>query len=496
MRRAPSAAGLLLVLLVSSVIATACAGERATLEEASAAREVEPETDTADSVDGVGVDPVEEIEPITLRLAVATDWSGDPADAGPASLVTRVLADLLHEGVTSIEVDGTIVPGLAERWFVTPDRLQWTFVFPDELADGLGEPLTARDIMHSLEAVAARGVADQAATSLTMISGWVAHMNGESGGVAGISAPDDTTLVIELDRPYELLLGVLASPAFGITGSTDSGVTRTTGAYRYGDDDATLVSVDPAAHVSAIELVRSDASGADLLAEGRVDWVVLRPGEGDDALPGDIVRQPLDLRIGVAVRLPDRDQRAALLSAIDPLAATAALSTLNALINPVASEDPEGLPSSVSVDVPAGVLASVAEALVVRLEELGVAVEAIVSDAGAFADRVASGEAQVFPVVIAGGSADGESTLRVSAPGGLDDVIGFESVERVEMVNAIGAELDADARGLLIDVLEASLLDEGLLLPIGQFEVRIGIGPDMDGLRHRADGTLVFGQLG
>ncbi len=490
MRRVLVSAGRLLAVLVAiSIVAAGCAGERPTLEDSGAAREVDLDADLDQLTDE---DPltVEAIEPVTLRLGVGTEWTGVPADAGPASLVSRVLADLLHEGLTRIGDDGDVEAGLAERWFVTEDRLTWTFVFPDDLVDGLGVPLDARNVMHSLEAVAARGGSDQAATALTMISGWTAHMGGESGGVAGISAPDDTTLVIQLDRPYELLLLALASPAFGITGSTDDGAIRTTGAYAYADDPNLLEAVDPDAAVRRIELVRVDGDGVDLLAEERVDWVVLRSGQGGDSLPGDIIRQPLDVRIGVVVRLPDPVQRTALLSAINPLLLADPIVLLNPLINEVAAEEPVGLPELVTIDYPTGLLAPIGEGLVAQLEALGVEVLPVASEPAEFARRIASGEATIYPVVLAGGGLEGDAVLRVSASGGVDDVLGSPSEERAEMVAAIENEDDDDRRQTMIDALEAVLLEDGLLLPVGQFEVRVGIGPDMDGLRHRVDGTL------
>ena len=42
----------------------------------------------------------------------------------------------------------------------------------------------------------------------------------------------------------------------------------------------------------------------------------------------------------------------------------------------------------------------------------------------------------------------------------------------------------------MVNALERLLLEEGLLLPIATFEVRVGVGENMDALRIRADGTL------
>ena len=63
------------------------------------------------------------------------------------------------------------------------------------------------------------------------------------------------------------------------------------------------------------------------------------------------------------------------------------------------------------------------------------------------------------------------------------------------LAEAVVSELDIEQRDLLIDALERSLIDSGLLLPIGQFEVRVALGHRLDGLRHRADGTLDLSEV-
>ena len=78
----------------------------------------------------------------------------------------------------------------------------------------------------------------------------------------------------------------------------------------------------------------------------------------------------------------------------------------------------------------------------------------------------------------------------VADPGGADDGFGVEAEARAELVDAILAEPDPAERAALVNALERLLLEEGLLLPIATFEVRVGVGEDMDALRIRADGTL------
>ena len=426
-------------------------------------------------------------------MGLGADWTGDPADAGPASLSLRVVADLLHQGLSSLQLDGSIGPGLAERWFVTEDRLTWTFVLAADLTDGLGQPLTAQDVKVSLEGVAARGAADQAATSLNAIRGWTDLVNGDSGDVAGISAPDVSTLVIQLSEPFEMLADVLAGPAFGITGRTEAGEIRTTGAYRYDGGD-TLVAVDDSTTVTEIKLVQVGSSASDLLDDDLVDWVVLPVGQGSDITPGDIVRQPLDLRVAIVVRLGDADARRALLGSLVAAELTDDVPSLNPLPNLMSADVLQAdLPETLVVDVPEGSLLPIGLALEATLSNLGVDIELRVSSADEFATRVASGQAVVFPLVVAGGSGSSDALLRVA--GGVDDVTGSESELLQDLIVGIAAEQDPAQRRILVANLEGELRELGLMLLVGQFEVRVGIGPGFDGLRHRSDGTLDLSQF-
>ncbi len=485
------------VFVVSmALLTTACSAERPQLVEDGAAREVGSIDAGAQADSGSEPDQDEaelERDHLTLRLGVGTSWAGDPADAGPASVVGRVLAGLLHEGLTTIDDDGAVASGLARRWFVTADRLRWTFVLDDDVVDGLGESITAADIKLSLEHVAARGSDDQAAIALRAIVGWDDFMNGETGGVAGLAALDATTLVVSLTRPFEQLGRVLASPAFGITGTASDRSIRTTGDYRYTDDVAVLEAVDPEATVNRIELVRADTNSGTLLITDDVDWTVLQGNESIDHLPGDVIRHPLDLRVGLAVRLGSFDERAAIRGALSLAEIAATVPGLSILPVATGPGDLRDLPAAVSIDVPAGPLSGVGGELVAQLSVAGVDASLVESSPSAFAARVASGDATIFPVVFAGGTGNGSNSLSLSTPGSVDDVFGPAvdgRDDRLRLAHEIDATADAAQRRVLINELERLLIDNALLYPLGQFEVRIGVGPEMDDLRMNHDGTL------
>ncbi|MEM7141645.1 MAG: ABC transporter substrate-binding protein [Actinomycetota bacterium] len=460
-------------LLAFCLVATACSGDRPTFDD-SAAREVEPLDEASAPTDAVSV-----------RLALPDGFSMDPVDAGPASVANRVVADLLYERLVRVE-DGTAVPALADRWFVDEARTTWTFVLGSDLADNDGEPLTARDMKLSLERVAAAGPANQHALALTTITGWSAHMAGTTGGVAGLSAPDDTTLVVRLDEPFEPLLDVLADPAFGITGLGDDGLLRTTGPYARGEDPSRLEAVGTESRVAEVELV-TDADGPlAVMAAGAADWAVIDTGAPSDGLDADIIRLPLELELAMVSRLDDEDERLGVMSALEPLLLAGAVGGLTARATAVPTSAGEP-PEAVLVDIPAGDLEDIGVAVADQLVAAGIEAAAIPSERAVFATRVADGDAVMFPVVIADGLS---GLLQLAAPGATDDVFGPESAARSELATAVRAEFDPEQRALFVSALERALIEDGLLLPIGRYEVRVAIGSRLDGLRHRADGTL------
>ena len=121
MHRLFSTTGFLALFTLTSLLGTSCASERLTLENESDVDQVEPDNpeafanDDDDDDDADEVSDVVKAEGITLRLGLGADWTGDPADAGPASLSLRVVADLLHQGLSTLQLDGSIGPGLADR---------------------------------------------------------------------------------------------------------------------------------------------------------------------------------------------------------------------------------------------------------------------------------------------------------------------------------------------------------------------------------------------
>jgi hypothetical protein len=258
------------------------------------------------------------------------------------------------------------------------------------------------------------------------ISGWVEYVSGAAGGIAGISAPDETTLVVQLDTANELLLNVLASPAFGLTGTTVDGSLRTTGAFRPNSDPVRFVAVSSDSPIAAIDLVNDVDGPAAALAAGFVDWAVSGIDDNSTGLDADIVRQALDLQVALVARQPAEKDRLGTLDAVESLTLANSVPGLTARFVPAAQGDYTS-PASITVDVPLGALLPLGEVLVAQLEAAGASVDVVFAEPEDFAARMASGEAEVFPVIIAGGTGPASGVLRLAVPGAIDDVFGPQS---------------------------------------------------------------------
>jgi oligopeptide transport system substrate-binding protein len=116
----------------------------------------------------------------------------------------NVLMDL-YEGLVTLGADGSVVPGMAERWDVSSDGLRWTFRLRDGLRWSNGEALTAAQWVASFQRLLSPDTAAPLATLFTSIRGADPMLRGESPDGLGVSAPDARTIVIELERPTALL---------------------------------------------------------------------------------------------------------------------------------------------------------------------------------------------------------------------------------------------------------------------------------------------------
>ncbi|MBO7744177.1 peptide ABC transporter substrate-binding protein [Paenibacillus sp. MWE-103] len=125
----------------------------------------------------------------------------------------------LFEGLTRMDADGNIVPGVAEKWDVSADGKKYTFHLRDNAKWSNGDPVTAQDFEYSWKRTLDPKLNPPApyAYQLYYIK------NGQNYNIAtdnpnhitdpsqlGVKALDDKTLEVDLENPTPYFLNIAA----------------------------------------------------------------------------------------------------------------------------------------------------------------------------------------------------------------------------------------------------------------------------------------------
>jgi len=146
--------------------------------------------------------------------------AAEPSDLDPhlsSTLTGQVIINSLFEGLTVLdEASMRPLPAAAESWEVSPDGLTWTFQLRPDLHWSNGDPLTAADFVLAWQRALNPALAADNAWYLFVLENAAAYNAGELADAAsvGVTAPDDHTLVLNLEHPAPYLPALLSLPAW------------------------------------------------------------------------------------------------------------------------------------------------------------------------------------------------------------------------------------------------------------------------------------------
>lgn len=141
---------------------------------------------------------------------------GDPGSLDPALAedlhAFNVLLDL-YEGLLTVAADGSIVPGVAESWTVSPDGREYRFKLRADARWTNGTRVAAEHFVHGLRHAVQPASRSPNAFLLAPVANFQAVLDGALPPEAlGIRAEGDDRVIIELARPAAWFPTVLTMP--------------------------------------------------------------------------------------------------------------------------------------------------------------------------------------------------------------------------------------------------------------------------------------------
>jgi len=159
-----------------------------------------------------GPSPTPTPRPAVLHLASPRPATFDPAAASDPPSLDLALA--LFEGLVAFDTAGEPYGVEAESWDVSADGKRYTFNLRDGLRWNDGEPVTAADYVFAWRRNVAPAFGAPGAGSLELVANATLIERGEAPANAlGAAAPNDRTLVVDLERPAPYFLRLAATPA-------------------------------------------------------------------------------------------------------------------------------------------------------------------------------------------------------------------------------------------------------------------------------------------
>ncbi len=181
-----------------------------------------------------------------LDRGIGSEWSSLDPQVNFDAAAGWILMDA-YEGLVTYGPGGGVQPGAAESWEASADGKTYTFHLREGLKWSNGDPIKAQEFVDSIlrtlnpDTVSEKGYYFY---SVVKIKGAEAIANGETKDASGlgVTAPDDRTVVIELETPAPHILNIMGAfqvaplhgPSYaanGAAGFTDPSKLVSNGAY-------------------------------------------------------------------------------------------------------------------------------------------------------------------------------------------------------------------------------------------------------------------------
>lgn len=144
-----------------------------------------------------------EEEPITLDPQIADDYSG------------RIVIMALYEGLTHLDENNQVSPGVAQRWESNSTYTSFTFYLREDASWSDGTPVTASDFVYAFQRAVDPATGSTTNTPMFAIKNAKRIYEGTMDiSNLGVTAIDDHTLKVDLEYSYEDFPSITSLPVF------------------------------------------------------------------------------------------------------------------------------------------------------------------------------------------------------------------------------------------------------------------------------------------
>jgi len=477
----------------------------------------------------------------TIRLGIGGPLVVDPAEASLASPSDLMVLDLLFDGLTAIDGNGVLQPGLAAEWEGNDTSTAFRFALAPDATFASGRPVTPNDVIASLERVMAAGDSSLAALSLESVKGFQAFADGKAKHVSGLTVGGPHSVRIELTTPLSVLPTVLASPMMSIvdpaTETGDLADLDVSGDWTIAssdDGDLVLDRREGEGSLDHIE-VRSyddedEAYGA--FEDGDVDWARVPTSKYDDAVEkyGDDAFAPFqaELFFGMNIKaqaLKTKPMRRAITLAIDRDAIVdevyADLADPLTTVVPagIAGHDPNRCPpcapdatkatSIIKSEFPDGGVPTVrieydespvqdemAHMVADDLDAVGIPTELRALPLDEYETFVVSGNQHLFSFGWIGAYRSPDAYLApLFGSSANDNLTNYRSDDVDGLLDRARASTNAVLNADRWALAEKTVLEAFVVVPIAQFRTQVVVADRVQGLQTAVDGTVDWSKV-
>ena len=130
---------------------------------------------------------------------------------------SSVIIDDLFVGLMTTSADGEVTYGLAKSHTLDETGRVYTFSLREDALWSDGSPITSADVVYSFRRLMAPQTAARYAGNLYFLKNGRAVNTGQAPAESlGVRAPDEHTVIVELEKPVPFFLKVLAGNALAI----------------------------------------------------------------------------------------------------------------------------------------------------------------------------------------------------------------------------------------------------------------------------------------